>query len=340
MMDLHALIDTVQNNCHITDARHARSMTMCTYLLEMQQYYRWEYEIPYSVSLPRSELGNWLSEREKLWKELENLPYFTLPVGDDIDPFDSETANQRIIPEGYVYSAGYGRFGKPHFFLGKLDKMEIREGYTILVSGCEYARDLIAPPAALQNKTIFLRRDAVRRMIWEKYEEWLWKKRGNTPVFDGRDFASDPEAALEAMTDKECEAIILHELGEGLAGESLGTGWDDMLSAAPSVRAEIIMRAARDLLADCLSTLPVLISRGEECSLHFYFGNLTGMRRDLFPMVVSAYKQWASSGDVQPLIDALGQGRSHWLRMCRRLLEEFEGRGEYLFLEDRTEFRL
>ena len=36
------LVEAVQANCNITDARHARNMTMCTYLLEMRELYRWE----------------------------------------------------------------------------------------------------------------------------------------------------------------------------------------------------------------------------------------------------------------------------------------------------------
>ena len=30
-----------------------------------------------------------------------------------IDPFDSDTINQALIPQGYVYSSGYGLFNKP-----------------------------------------------------------------------------------------------------------------------------------------------------------------------------------------------------------------------------------
>ncbi len=139
-------------------------MTMCAYLMEMHQYYRWENGIPYSMNLKKNEVGAWLVEREKFWNEIENLPYSPLPIGEEFDPFEAETVNRRIIPEGYVYSAGYGRFGKPHFFLGKLASLEKRGNYTILVSGCEYARDLTAPPAALQNGTIFLRREGIYRM--------------------------------------------------------------------------------------------------------------------------------------------------------------------------------
>lgn len=309
MKDFLELVDTVQHNCHITDARHARSMTMCAYLLEMQQFFRWENEIPYSASLSRSEVGEWIADRERLWNEMEDLPYSGLPLGDGIPPFESESVNRLIVPEGYVYSAGYGRFGKPHFFLGKLLREEIRGGYTVLISGCEYARDLTAPPAALMKNTIFLRRDAVRRMVWEK----AWGKRMEGCFASGEN--------LESLIEKECEAIILHEIGEGMAGELLGKGWEDMLMAAPSVKAEIVLRAVRDLLADCLSTLPVLIERNEERSLHSYFENLSGMRRELFPLAIAAYRVWCATGDLFSLREAAEKGRVHWLRTGRKLLD-------------------
>lgn len=336
MRNFHALIEAVQRNCHITDARHARSMTMCIYLLEMQHYYRWENEIPYAASLPKSELGAWLAERERFWNDLEELPYSTLPVGEEIDPFDSESVNRLIVPEGYIYSAGYGRFKRPHFFLGKLLKKETRGKYTVLVSGCEYARDLVAPPAALLNGTIFLRREAVRHMVWEKHEEWKWMRRNDPSEFDP--YGMKSESDLDAATERECEAVILHELGEGMAGELFGKGWEAMLSDASSVKTEIVIRAVRDLLADCLSTLPELMALGEERALHFYFGNLTGMRSELFPSLVSAYRKWCASGDRDFMDDAVKMGSEHWLRVGKNLLERY-GREGGLLLEDWTEFR-
>ena len=331
MRNFHQLIDSIQNNCYITDARYARNMTMCTYLLEMRQYFRWENDIPFSQNPPKDELGNWLIERENLWNDVEERPYVPLHIGGDLkDPFDSEAINHQLIPEGYVYSAGYGRFHRPHFFLGELLSHEQRNGFTILVAGCEYARDLIAPPAALQNRTIFLRREAVRRLIWDKYEEWRWKMRDNTPAnaFACYDFETNPDAALESMTDNESEAMILHELGEGLAGELLGERWEDMLSAISSIKAEIMARAVRDHLADCLSTLPALLESEAKCSLHFYFANLNGMRKALFPLAFQAYQQWLVSGDMKPMIDAASIGKDHWLNMGRKLLAIYEQHGE------------
>ena len=37
-----ALVQAVQTNCDIADARHARDVSLCTYLLGMREFYRWE----------------------------------------------------------------------------------------------------------------------------------------------------------------------------------------------------------------------------------------------------------------------------------------------------------
>ena len=330
MQNFHKLVKDIQNNCDITDARHARNMTMCIYLLEMRQYYRWEHDIPFFENPPKSELGSWLVKREQYWDEVEDAPYAELHIGEDVkNPFEIDDINRLLIPQGYVYSAGFGRFSKPHFFLGQLLRKEQRDGFTILVSGCEYARDLIAPPAALQKQTIYLRREAVKRMIWEKFEEWRWSRRDKTQpgAFSCYDFEANPDAALESMTDAESEAMILHEIGEGRAGELLGQAWEEMLSEVLSRRAEIIARAVRDHLADCLSTLPKLIENEAWCSLDFYFINLEGMRRALFPSMLSACRSWRESGQIEPLAEAARLGKDHWLETARSMLEIFEQEG-------------
>lgn len=331
MRNLHQLVEAVQKNCHITDARYARDMTLCTYLLEMRQYYRWENELPYSLSLPKDDLGAWLTEREQLWSALETDNFAPLPLAPEpLDPFDSERVNRALIPEGYVYSAGYGRFRKPHFFLGSLLKRDSREGFTVLVSGCEYARDLIAPPAVSQNGVIYLRRESVRRFLWEKFEEWQWRKANEnlTRAFACYDFENDPDAALEQMTDIEGEAMILHEVGEGLAGRVFGARWGELIEALPGKKLEILARSVRDHLADCLYTLPRLLERSAECSIYFYFANLDGIRKELFPQLVDAYTQWLDTRDANVLQSTIEAGRAHWqdagLDLIERVVENSE----------------
>src|SRR3989344_8824030 len=173
MLNLGQLASTVQKNCHISDARHAGDFTLCIFLLKMREFFRWENDIPIAHDLPKDEVGVWLQERESLWSGIEESPFELLPLGGRrLDPFDADAINRVLIPQGHIYSGGYGRFSKPHFFLGALLKTEKRAGYTIHISSCEYARDLEAPPAMLQGKTIYVRQESVRRFLWEKIEDW------------------------------------------------------------------------------------------------------------------------------------------------------------------------
>lgn len=320
--NLSALIDTVQKNCTIADARHARDMTMCTFLLEMREYYRWEMEIPYGARLPREDLGDWLNARESLWDAVEEADFLPLPLGEGgIDPFDTDAINRALLPHGLVYSSGLGQFRKPHFVLAELKRAEVREGVEVLVAGCEYARDLIAPPATLRDGAIFLRLDAVRRLLWNKYEEWQWKERDSAL---GRAFAHyrlerELEHGLERMAEAESEAMILHELGEARAGRLLGPDWAPMLGAA-SRHTELLARAVRDLLADCLVTLPALLERDAVGSLHFHVANLTGLRRALFPSLVEAYTAWLDAAQPDGLAQLARRGAAHWLEVGQRLL--------------------
>jgi hypothetical protein len=325
MENFHRIVDAVQTNCYINDARHAQDMTMCTYLLEMRQFYRWEHSLPYSQRLPKEELGQWLTERERLWQELESESYRPVPVpSGPRDPFEAEAINADLVPEGYVYGGGVGRFQRPHFFLARLERYEKRQGFTVLVAGCEYARDLIAPPAALLHRTIYVRREAVQDFLWSKLEEWNWKRQDNAlgRALACYDFDGDPERALTQMTDAESEAMILHELGEGLAGELLGEErWQEVLASCSRHKPEIVARAVRDNLADCLTTLPTLIAEGRDSSVHFYFGNFTGMRAKLFPAAYHAYRAGVEAGHWRALRETVERGRAHWETVARRILE-------------------
>jgi hypothetical protein len=99
----------------------------------------------------------------------------------------------------------------------------------------------------------------------------------------------DPQAAIERMTEAEIETLILHEEGELVAGRLLGNAWPAMLGRIGGKRAEIFARAVKDNLADCLVTLPGLLARDGEDSLHFWFATFDGLRREMFPRLVAAY---------------------------------------------------
>ena len=323
LADFPNLARSVQHNCNIADARHAREMTLCNYLLEMREFYRWEQELPLSRPVPRQALGSWITDREALWDGLQAGTLARLPLGGhSYDAFEVGAINAALVPHGLVYGAGYGRFGKPHFFLGQLERHERRQGLNLFVSGCEYARDISAPPAALQDGAVFLRRDALRRWLWEKVEIWGVRSVDGAlkSALDCYGFAADAEQALESMSQLESETLILHELGEAMAEPLLGAAWRDLIAALKLRHAEVVARAVRDNLADCLSTLPHLIDREAACSIHFYFANFEGARSKLFPLLGLAYRRWRESGNLEPLREAARAGSAHWHEAALRLL--------------------
>lgn len=327
MLEFGQLAGVVQRNCDISDARHAGDFGLCTFLLKMREFYRWEHEVPFGGSLPADELSDWLSAREALWSRIEADAFSPLRLeGGQAGPFDTDAVNRELLPRGYVYSAGYGLLRKPLFFLGRLQRVEERAGFTILVSSCEYARELAAAPAMLQGRTIFLRHECVRRYLWEKFDEWRWRKLDNAMgrALMSYPFMADAELALERMARDEAETMISHEIGEARAGELLGEAWHEMLGFLARTRAESVARAVRDLLADCLSTLPDLLQRAHLPGLHFYFATFEGMRRQLFPQAMLAYRSFLPHGDLRPLAEIVHEGKGRWLALARDMLSQYQ----------------
>ena len=324
------IAQTVQHNCHISDARYAGNYTLCVYLLKMREYYRWEKAHPFSAALTNDDVGRWLTEREQLWEQVERNTFEPISTdGETFDPFESGDINARLIEHGLIYSAGIGQKSKPHFFLGDLLRKEKINGYTIYISAREYARDLTSPPAMSQGTDIYIRRESFRRMLWEKLETWRWNRPQNAmaSAIGYYDFDNDLEASLDEMTDHELGAAILHEIGEIRAGEIL-PGWAEMISDIAVTKAEIMARAVRDHLADAISTLPALIEKQQQASLHFYFANLTSMRQLIFPSLLNAYRQWTDNGDIEVLNRLVDKSAQHWRQIAQQMLDMHRRYGE------------
>jgi hypothetical protein len=317
------LARAVQHNCHISDARHGADYSLCVYLMKMREYFRWEMNLPLGAALGKDQVGSWLQGREQLWEELEEAELGMIEIdGERFDPFDSEGINACLEPHGLVYSGGLGNGAKPHFFLGDLERHTRIGRYDLFVTDSEHARDLTAPPAMTLERNIFLRRESLRRMLWEKLESWRWRRADNAlgRAFACYDFENALEASLNAMADREIDAVLLHEEGEYEAGVRLGEDWSPMLMDLVHTPAELMARAVRDHLADCLVTLPTLAAEGDEASLHFFLGNLTNMRKEIFPGLQRAYEGWLATGDREPLATVTEAGRSHWQRVARDMM--------------------
>jgi len=318
------LAQQVQLNCHISDAQYAGNYTLCIYLLKMREFYRWESQLPFTKSIKNDDVGQWLTQREALWDGIDEKPLTNLQInGEPYDLFDSEKINQRLESHQLVYSGGYGLYGKPVFFLGELLRKEQQDDYTLYITGKELARDLAAPPGMALNKTVYIRRESLRRFIWEKVEESDWHTQENalSRALDCYNFKDQPEQALEKMTDNEVNTVLHHEIGEIQAGKILGEIWEEILMNLPPSQGEIMLRAVRDNIADMLSTLPELVNRNEPAQMHFYFANLSSMRKAIFPSLVTAYTDWLTSHNTSKLNKLIPQARDHWINMAEQMIE-------------------
>ena len=328
--DRARLIAAVQANCHIADARHAADLTLCIYLLQMREFYRWEHGIAALQPLPREQVARWLAAREALWESLEAIDYAPLPVaGQMVAPFDAAAVNALLRPHGLVYGAGQVAAGRASFFLAELERVERRGEVELQVCGSELARGLAAPPAALQGATVVLRRESLRRWLYEKYEAWTLKRQPGpfSAALAARGFDGGDTLALERMAEIDAETLVLHELGEFEAGRRLDPDWQALRSALPSRRADLFVRATRDHLADCLVTLPALLRQRDPGALHFWFANLEGVRELLFPRLWPAYTAWCEGDDGAALEAAIAAGAAHWGLACERLLALHRTRG-------------
>ena len=120
-----ALVRAVQSNCNIADARHAADLSLCIYLLQMREFYRWEQGLGFNAPLDRDAIGQWLAQREALWGELEARPFEALPFGGD--HFD-QPQTARLLDGKVVNARGpeTGRGGRT-FHPGKLEHDELHQ---------------------------------------------------------------------------------------------------------------------------------------------------------------------------------------------------------------------
>ena len=324
------LTNTVQKNCHISDARFAGNYTLCIYLLKMREFYRWENNIEYIQQLTNDDVGEWLTNREALWEELEESQLEPVDIqGRFFSPFDSNLINSALNEHNLVYSGGYASHGKPVFFLAELEDKHLHEDYTLYVAGHELARDLTAPPGMASDKAIFIRKESLRRFIWEKFEESHWHKQANplSRALNCYDFDQHPIEALNQMTDIETDTVLHHEIGEIMASKILGDTWDSMVINMPRSQVEFMARAIKDHLADALSTLPKLIEQPEPAQIHFYFANMTGMRKVIFPSLHAAYDTWIKDNSLTHLEDKVEESKQHWEQLAKELVDLFQASG-------------
>lgn len=324
--EIAALREQVQRNCAIADARYAREQSLCSYLLNMREFYRWANDLPLEAPLPPAAVGAWIRQQEAEWDRLASEPWQSVTIaGETFDPFDEGALNQHLIPLGWTYTAGVGRFGKPHFSLAPLVRREQIGPLTCWYLGKEVARDSSLVPAAYRQGQIFLRLDAIRRLAWEKWS--LWQSRPQELLARQRvvEEFTTPEGKgdLTRLSEAVTQLLVRHEVGEAEVAHQLPPErWHTLLAAAGNRTNELFLRAVRDQLADALAVLPFL-AEGDESLVHLHFALPEGMARQLMGRSYENYTMWAHHPDAATLRTLAEAELAHWQRYLEEVLTRF-----------------
>jgi len=354
--EVQALVSRVQRNCHVADARHAAELTLCTYLLQMREFFRWEQGLALGLPLPRESVGAWMAEREALWEGLVDEDYAPLPLpgaaGDAADPFDVEAINAALAPHALLYGAGLVSRNRPVFFVADLHARAERDGLAVLQAGRERARTLLAPPAALGGGgagPIVLRRESMARWAWERTEAFAMRPQAGgalQAMLAHYGLGLDFQGGLPRWLDDQCETAVWHELGEHRLSLRWGERWSELraslspftsteaaaragieaaqaapASAAQALRADALVRALRDQLADLGVTLPALLAQGGSGPVHAWFAGYEGLREATFPALVTGYAAWRDGDGGGLLREQLAHGVRHFEALAAGLLE-------------------
>ena len=62
-------------------------------------------------------------------------------------------------------------------------------------------------------------------------------------------------------------------------------------------------------------------------ALHFYIGNMTNMRKELFPELLAAYETWTVTGNMQALEQVAALSATHWQMLAEKILKLYQQQG-------------
>jgi hypothetical protein len=310
MFDTSSIIFQVKHNCNISDARHWGDYSPCGLLLRLRNLYKLENGLKPWDRVLNDEIGDWISQREDLWAELETEDFRRIEVnGRGLDPFNTGAINSELKQHGLFYAAGYGNLIKPVFFLGELSDNYGLGRYNVFVTEKELARDLSTAPAMTRGDTIILRREAMEIFLWDRFTE-VMTGRCRGALFSAfseyglsavRDFkpSADFLKRFGKVVDDELTTYLHHEVGEVSQRRVLGGWWRELLLKLPYSRAELFLRGLKDILSDTCSRgmLSYITENRKTASLSFYVSFLSGFRKLIFPEIVNAYEDFRNTSD-------------------------------------------
>ncbi|GAB6194261.1 Sfum_1244 family protein [Desulfocastanea catecholica] len=325
-----AIIEDIQHNCNISDARDHGIYTMCTMVLKLRNLYKWENDLePWQEPEP-ADLLDWIEAKEIYWETIAEEPYHQL----DLDgclflPDDSSSINAYFSDKQMVYGVGYGRSMKAVFFLAEKIEQRTVAGLPVLILGKERAREMASPFAMAQDGVIFIRKESLRFFLWDYIQELRSSCRNSFRhalqlyglLQDGQLNQQRFKDNLDNIVEAELDLFIYHEVGEVLQTTFDSSILQTIISRFPGSVYELVSRSIKDILADTHpgGLLSHLISEKLETSLSFYVGFLDGLRKELFPEIISAQEKFQVDGNWQGIEQARSICRDNILHYAEKI---------------------
>ncbi len=337
--ELNTLIDDIQYNCNISDARDHGIYSMCTMVLKLRNLYKWEKGIePWDEPEP-GELLDWIEAKENYWESLADKPFRRLAInGQSYSPVDCTEINALFQGEKLVYGAGYGRSMKAVFYVAELLEERIVGGCPVVIMGNERAKEMASPFAMAQEGTVFIRREPLRYFLWDQINELRSSCRASFRhglLLHGllKDDQLDIDTfkeKLDVIVDQEMDIFIYHEVGELLQDILDSATLQKIVHTFPNSVIELICRSIKDILADThpAGLIAHLLQKKRQTSLSFYVGFLDGMRKELFPEIVKAWNDFNTSSDWHLIEQAREMGRTRLLELAKTIRKLADEIGE------------
>jgi hypothetical protein len=332
VLRMNDLLKDVKFNCDASDAGYWGYFSICGLLMRYRDLFRSEKGLDPWRPIAREEIAAWIGEKESRWADLEGRDLRDLTImGATYSPFDVAGINLAIGGAGLVYGAGYGMYLKPTFFLARVRSIAEVEGHTVHITERELVRDLFTALAMLQGRSIFLRLEPLKALLWDKFTELkpdrapalsnAFQAYGITP---GQSIGDGFARQLEHMALAYSAVLLRHELAES---KEAAPQWKELLMQAGDRNTEHFLRAVQDLVADTSETGPFrsIIEKQDPGALGLSIGLLDGYRRLLFPEIREAYGRFLKDGAWEAVENARRNGHARFLAIRRTVLELFIG---------------
>jgi len=316
VFDLDAIVSQVQHNCSISDSRHAGLYSVCGLALRLRDMYKWEKGLQPWEEKESHEILEWIESKEEQWGELTEQDFSDITIlGSRYDPFDTRGINRVLNPHGYFYGAGYVHSLKPSFCLGILEGKKEVDGYAVYTLGRELARDLLTMPALTQDNTIVVRLESAKLFLWDLI--LFTKKSGQEALrfsLESHGLKMDDSKALQRnlarISAYEMDTFMYHELGELQETSFEPTVWREIVATYPHTPIELLARTVKDLLADTneYGTLRHIVDNRKNASLGFYVAFLDGLRKEIFPELPEAFKEFVLTHRWEVIEQAISAG--------------------------------